>query len=296
MREPDFLIIGLQKSGTYWLTGLLNAHPEITCIPYLPMGQSGIREGRVFDTLDSIKDDGGALFTRVFSSKHNGFFSDLVPLLHKVSQRELYDKFRDRYSEYCNQYRNKKFIGEKTTEYVWCLHIIDEFYPNIKKICILRDVKDRIVSWHFQQIRKGRIKQSKIISDVLISEYCKRVKREYNSMLEYNGFIFCTTYEKMTTNPKNEIKKLLRYIGAQSSRETLNNIVQLGSFQHRTKINKVGNDYSRKPGQELLSSHFRKGIVGDWKNYLTKNQTTYINESIKEVQKRINEKFCLGGL
>ena len=35
---PDFLIVGLQKCGTYWLTALLDSHPEISSLPPLPGG------------------------------------------------------------------------------------------------------------------------------------------------------------------------------------------------------------------------------------------------------------------
>ena len=39
-KDPDFFIVGLQKCGTYWLTALLNAHPEITCLPAMYGGQT----------------------------------------------------------------------------------------------------------------------------------------------------------------------------------------------------------------------------------------------------------------
>lgn len=294
MKDPDFLVIGLQKSGTYWVTGLLNSHPEINCIPYLPMGQSGIREGRVFDTLKSIDEDGGKLFKRVFANKHNGHFASIVSQLNKIPRKKLYDLTKVKYNAYCAKYKTKKMIGEKTTEYVWCLDIIDYMYPDIKKICILRNVEDRIVSWHFQQIRKGRIPKSKDVANGLISDYCERVTLEYNSLLEFKKPIHCITYEAMTTNPRPVVKSMLKYLGATASDNILKDIIHKGSFEHRTKISKESKK-QRAPGQQAISSHFRKGIVGDGKNYLTDKQRNFIDKSISGLQRKVNRKYGLYG-
>lgn len=79
IREPDFLVVGLQKCGTFWVTALLDAHPEISCIPSFFGGRDGVKEVHLFDTLASIDEDGGERFRRVFGHKHEGFFADLVP-------------------------------------------------------------------------------------------------------------------------------------------------------------------------------------------------------------------------
>ncbi|MBT3690772.1 hypothetical protein HOG16_00840 [Candidatus Woesearchaeota archaeon] len=293
IKGPDFLVIGLQKCGTYWITGLLNNHPEINCVPSLPQGQDGILEGHIFDNLKSIDDDGGKHFCEVFSRVHNGFFSDLVPMLEKLPRHKFYDLMKERYIAYCNQFRTKRLFGEKTTEYVWCLDIIDYFFSDIKKLCILRDVKDRIVSWHFHQVRKKRIPeaQAETVSDELIADYCKRVKREYGSLLLYHNNIHCFSYEDMKHEPKKVVKEILSYLDADVSEEIINELIEKASFGSLTKVSKVGGDYERKVGQELRTSHFRKGVVGDWKNYLKEYQLVYIREQLKELQDKINQKF-----
>ena len=184
-RDPDFFIVGLQKSGTYWLTALLDAHPEIRCLPAMYGGQTGVQEGRFFDMLASIDEDGGEKFRNSFLNEHNGFYADLVPLLETASREELYSLFRERYRERFRRYSaGKRLIGDKTTEYVFHLEMIDDFFPQVKKICILRDPKDRVVSWHFDQLRKGR-KEEKEISDEWLRAYIEgRVKREYEHILE----------------------------------------------------------------------------------------------------------------
>ena len=291
--SPDFLVIGTAKSAGTWIAGLLHSHPEIDCIPPLPRGQAGMDEGHIFDTLYRIDEDGGIRTGEIMTRSHKGFFADLVPYMHRVSRFKFYDMIKKRYNAHCNRWRTsgKKMLGEKTGEYVWCLSIIDYFYPGIKKICILRDPKDRIVSWHFSQVRKNRIPNSPKVSEILIQSFCKRIKLEYESLLNYNGNIHVLTYEDMTNDPYKETKKMLDYLGANSSDEIVNKVVEEGSFKNRTKLNKAENDKIRERGEESINSQFRKGIVGDWKNYLTKDQIKYIRKELRRLQNKVNKKF-----
>ena len=292
IRGPDFLVIGTAKAGTYWVTGLLNSHPEIDCIPSLPRGQDGIEEGHIFDNLKKIEEDGGVKFAEITGRVHQGFFADLVPFLFKLPRKEFYKLFMQRYNEYCTKYRTKKILGEKTGEYLFSLDIIDEYYPEIKKLCILRDAKDRIVSWHFHQIRKGRIPESEKVSDVLMEYFVNRIKREYEALLNYPGKIHCFTYEDMTNNQKEIVKGILDYLEVDSNDEVIEKSIEGGSFKKRTSVSKES-EKERERGEQSLTSHYRKGIVGDWKSHLTEKQVEYIREQLSELQEKVNEKFGL---
>lgn len=291
-RDPDFFVIGLQKCGSYWATALLNSHPEINCFPSLPQHQSGVGEGFVFYLLKTIDEDGGKTFERSMPKKHKGFFSDLVSNYKNIPRQKLYDLFKVRYNKWCNKQRTKKMVGEKTVEYVFALDVINYCYPNIKKICILRDVKDRIVSFHFHQLRKGQKSEDKI-SNNFILDYCRRVKKEYKCLLKYSNGVFCFTYEDMSVNPKNTVNSMIKYLGASCDDNIVNQMIVRGSFKNLTSKNKKQNDVSRKRGQELKSSHFRKGVVGDWKNHISYEQVKIINAKIGHLQKEINKKYKL---
>ena len=196
---PDFLIIGLERSGTHWVSALLNAHAEIACFPSKPfIKESGeysdeLGEVHLFNTLASFEPNTEDKFTRPlenYLTKHQNLFTDLVHYKDEVDKKELYKIFIKRYNEVCeSQRQGKKIVGESTQAYVFHLDFIDKFYPAIKKICIIRDPKDRIVSWHFNQIRKGR-KVEQSISEEFIIDYCaSRIKKEYEALLAYQGEI-----------------------------------------------------------------------------------------------------------
>jgi len=294
LKDPDFFVVGLQKSGTFWVTALLDAHPEIRCFPSLYGGQTGVSEGRIFDMLASINDDGGKAFRNSFLNHHGEFFTDLVPLLGKVSRKELYDKFRDRYREWFAKHNpeEKRLVGDKTTEYIFHLPMIDDFYPAAKKICIIREPKDRIVSWHFHQIRKGR-KKTRTISDRFVREYMEnRISKEYRSMLDYGGFIHCLTYEGLFQSPQERIRDMLLYLGARVSDDIIAHMIAEGSIERvREKDTLYTRGKNKKREGPLLKSHYRKGIVGDWKNYITKQQAEMIDSMTSDLEEKVFKKY-----
>jgi len=292
-KDPDFLVVGLNKSGSYWLAAMLDAHPEINCFPTLPGGKSGVGEPHIFDVLGSIDEDGGAQFRKSFTETRDGYFADLVPYLDKVSRNELYDMFRERYSQWCDLFRKKRLVGEKTQEYIFYLDIIDYFYPEIKKICIIRDSKDRLVAFYFNQVRKGREAASKKIPDEFITSFVERVKKEYKILLDYPKEIYCYTYESMIQDSKNALTGVLKFLGAVVSEKILAEMIRAGSFEKLTALDAGSSDSSRKPGEELSTSHYRKGVAGDWKNYLDDQQAELVNSKLGELEKKMFKKYNL---
>ena len=113
---PEFLIIGLERCGTHWVTPLLNAHPEIACFPDFTFRFENGRHNKVgevhlFDTLAGLTPGNEGRFARPFTdflTKYNKVFADLVPLADKISRDELYGKFKERYIEYCEEQRQGK--------------------------------------------------------------------------------------------------------------------------------------------------------------------------------------------
>ncbi len=297
---PDFLITGLERSGTHWVAGLLNAHPEISCFPadYFDKGfgeynREIIGEVHLFNTLASLELNTEDKHTRPISgylTKHNLIFADLAALEGKVPKEELYNMFIKRYNEICEENRyGKKMVGESTPAYVFHLDFIDSFYPNIKKLCIIRDPKDKIVSWHFSKLRKGQ-KTEVVITDEFIKEYCeKTIKKEYESLLDYKGNIYCFTYESLAENQNGVLCDILSYLDVAINADIISHMIKEGSFKEMTaKGNITG---GRDNGQEELQSPYRKGVVGDWVNHMTKKQAELVDAIVGEVRKMTFNKY-----
>ncbi len=295
--KPDFLIVGMQRSGTHWVSALLNAHPEIACFPALPFRSENpehdmkrIGEVHLFNTLASLEPDADKSLTRPienFLTQVHGIFADLVPLKDRLPRAEVYGKFLERYEELCERMRgDKTLVGEDTPLYVFHLDFIDRFYPNIKKICILRDPKDVVVSWHFNLIRKGRKSPEEPISDKFVKNYCLgTIKSELRSLLAYEGEVHTLTYEALHQNPEVVVRDLLGYLQIKASDEIIQNMINQASFEHLTKVDSGGR--SRQPGEQSIGSHYRKGIVGDWKNYLDPAQAEIVDKLTKDLFEKV---------
>src|SRR4030095_9784796 len=67
-------------------------------------------------------------------------------------------------------------------------------------------------------------------------------------------------YEDILGNEYTFFENLIEYCQIEVSRERLRDIVHYNIFETAT---------GRKPGQEDVNAHLRKGIAGDWKNHFT---------------------------
>lgn len=295
--RPDFLIVGMERSGTHWVAALLNNHPDIACFPTLPfyneLGEQRVGELHFFNTLAGVEGENEEKFTRPFSdfsTKYNKVFADLVPFKDKVSKEELYMMFRQRYSEFCDkQLGNKKIVGEATPAYVFHLDFIDSLYPEIKKLCILRDPKDKIVSWHFNMLRKGRKQEMRISREFALDYLNSRIIKEYEALLAYKGFVHCLTYEALSGYTQYVTASMLGYLGMPASAQIVSHMITEASFAKQTaRDSKSG---GRERGKEDVKSGFRKGVVGDWKNHMGRGLAEEIDGATADLQKKIIHKF-----
>ncbi|MFY9461871.1 MAG: sulfotransferase domain-containing protein [Candidatus Sungiibacteriota bacterium] len=295
--RPDFLIIGMERSGTHWVAALLNNHPDIACFPTLPFyneaGEQRVGEMHFFNTLASLEVENEDRFTRPFSdfsTKYNKAFADLVHFKDEVSRDEVYRIFRERYSEFCDKQRgSKKIVGEATPAYVFHLNFIDSLYPAMQKLCILRDPKDKIVSWHFNMLRKGRKSEKHISREFALDYLRERIIPEYEALLAYSREVYCLTYEALSEYTYNVTADMVRYLGMPAPEEILRRMVEEASFENQTA--RDSKSVGRERGKEDIKSGFRKGVVGDWKNNMSRELAEEINGATEDLRKRVTSKF-----
>ncbi|KAM9461976.1 sulfotransferase 1C1-like [Clarias gariepinus] len=163
------------------------------------------------------------------------------------------------------------------------IHLVPEgFWENkCKVIYVARNAKDNLISYyHFDQMNllqpePGSLEEylQKFMKGKLpwgswydhVKGYWK--EREKRNIL----YIF---FEDMKENPRQEIVRIMQYLGLLLSDDIIDKIVELTSFNvmkenpmaNYTSIPKVIFDHS-------ISPFMRKGDVGDWANYFTPAQT-----------------------
>ena len=70
-------------------------------------------------------------------------------------------------------------------------------------------------------------------------------------------------YESLLQRLEKEIGRVLRFLGADASEETVKRCIEAGSFERWSE--------GRERGKEESSSFYRKDVAGDWKNVFTED-------------------------
>ncbi len=263
-KPPDFLVIGMQKSGSYWLTALLNAHPDIRCFPSRPGGTDGTGETHLFDLLARMR-HAYASGRKSIARKQHGYFADQLPETPPTTPPQwdqLHALLRDRFNAFCQSQRalfDKTLVGEKTTESVHHPDLIDTLYPGVRKVCILRDPRDRVVSFFHHQKRKGRFDDDARIDRAFVDRYLERVEKDYAGLLKISQPLHVLTYEALTEDPITQTRGLLAFLEANDEHDIAAAMVQAASFKSLS---------GRDPGDARQGSHFRRGEAGQWSGEL----------------------------
>jgi len=138
---------------------------------------------------------------------------------------------------------------------------------------VIRDLRDTLISLYF----------SAKYSHKVVSDQLSEIKRQLESLNEEDGLMYmldvvlqsCAEiqiswlesqdllllrYEDILGNEYTFFENLIEHCQINVNRERLHGIIRYNIFEAAT---------GRKPGQEDIYSHLRKGVAGDWKNYFT---------------------------
>nr|AAK72404.1 sulfotransferase SULT1B [Trichosurus vulpecula] len=171
---------------------------------------------------------------------------------------------------------------------------------NCKIIYMARNAKDVAVSYyHFDLMNKlepypnswAEYLEKYVTGKVSYGSWFAHVKSWWDKKETYPMlYLF---YEDMKKNPKKEIEKVMQFLGKNLDEEVLEKILHHTSFE-MMKNNPLLNftNISSKMMDHEVSSHLRKGIVGDWKNYFTVAQNEIFDAIYEKEMARTTLKFC----
>lgn len=145
---------------------------------------------------------------------------------------------------------------------------------NYKKFIVIRDLRDTLISGYFSiryshAIIDGRLARWRECLEVmtiedglmmLIDEWLPMSARIQQSWIESDEKFI--RYEDLLENDSEILEELLiRHCEIPVTPKRLGKIVVANRFESLT--------CGRKPGEENLMAHERKGVAGDWRNYFT---------------------------
>lgn len=266
-RETDyrfFFLCGFGKSGTNWVGSILNLHPQVRC------------EGEFF-----------------FNTLLWGMQEFCLPR-HHIGHRDPYRTVaRDSLHALV---RNVMLCMTRENPAATCLgdrspRELEEILPAAPTIWLVRDGRDVVVSYTYHYLRqrspynmgfwsedvrgvfepysrrfdsdasagvkteaaRGLLREPSWIRFVA-GQWSARVEKDLEAMRGWTSPLLKVRYEDLHRNPDGESTRLYEFLGIDPS------LARERSRQDRTA-----------PGfaQEDPTSFYRKGVVGDWKNYDT---------------------------
>jgi hypothetical protein len=150
----------------------------------------------------------------------------------------------------------------------------------IRVILMVRDPRDQAVSRMFHARRDSSSKWHAQLNEASDDEallICIEGRPGLRGVVEANeltdswlcGEEDCALwvkYEDMMSSPEASFLGVLRYLDIRAKEKFVRTIIARNRFERLTMGRRLWLQ-GRNPGQEDRSSHFRKGIVGDWRNY-----------------------------
>jgi hypothetical protein len=297
---PVFFVVGQKKSGTTWLMQMLDSHPEILC--------KG--EGRFFgaswrrEVLKemNVQQQPSSLYNAVLDAEYLRLWIERSPWTRNDDTDEHLNNLTRMAVDYFLTQKllksGKRMVGDKspllTPEMV---KEIGEIYPETRVIHIIRDGRDAVVSatHHMWNLGKGQLHPEVLAKREayrknprelvesgegifaanqlrsVAAEWASRVGRAVEDGPALLGDNYREVrYEDLLERPREEIRQLLEFLGAETSEQSVERCVDAASFEKLTK--------GRRRGEEA-ADFVRKGIAGDWRNVFTEQD----KQTFKEV-------------
>ena len=253
-----FFIVGASKSGTTWLQRLLDGHPAIRSA-----GEGHFMNHlapNLTKTLLAYNKQSETRKERASLLGLNGDFpvfdADGLTLLLRTAILTIFDQWVDDIDAI-------EAIGEKTPEHANALNELAKLFPASRFIHVLRDGRDVCLSgWHFSQKWSPEALKDTTLAQ-FVAHYAGAWRSRVTQAREFGdahpGRLLEIRYEALHANPETEIKRLLEFIQVASAPDIIASCLKAGSFEALSG--------GRSRGDEDQNSFFRKGIVGDHKEY-----------------------------
>jgi len=286
-------LVGHGKSGTTWLHMLFFHHPNTAVVAERRLFEHPDHNRALFD---SLLDD--AVFDSWFRSSSFGVtapeqegvryeLSRLMSdyLLYRALAVRKTAKGFDR-TDPISHFSEKIALNTEADANI-TIETLKRMYPDAKIIHIVRDPRDVAVSAMFHSYRNFSEKREKnwitnfvesalagdsgnILEKQAVSAYFKNHARAWNRIASifhttgkelYADNYLLVRYEDLLEQPMAQVGQLFSFSGLPHGEDLVAKIVDKASFKNLSQ--------GRKAGEQDSASFYRKGVSGDWKNYLT---------------------------
>jgi hypothetical protein len=313
-KTPVFFVTGVGKSGTSWLMRTLDGHPEILCKGEGRFFAADWRRAN-FDP-EGTQALASSLYYALLHSEYLRMWVERSVWAREGDAARHLDNLTRLATEHFLVGRlgetNKKLVGDKSpllgADFI---QEVSRIYPEAKVIHIIRDGRDQAVSmlhhvWNrstdqggVQTLKPGEFERREIYrkdpkkllqtgEGLFTEERLRGAARSWNARVgktAEDGPALLgpnyteVRYEDLLELPNEEVGRLARFLGADTSEKAVQQAVDSASFERLSK--------GRERGQEDTSSFYRKGVAGDWNNYFTERDKEIYKEEAGELLIRL---------
>ncbi|MGG7575559.1 sulfotransferase domain-containing protein [Streptomyces sirii] len=185
-------------------------------------------------------------------------------------------------------FRHDDRVGRRTPEQ---LSWDKSFYRDRKVVLVLRDVRDTVVSCYFQRSRRKDNPYSGGLGMFLTEpegsvRTCLTFWNIWHARQDVPAAFLRTSYERLAADTAGELARVLRFCGLPpAGAEALRTAADFGDFASPRTMERAD-----APGAERLrpavpgdpeSSRTRHGVVGGFRDHLTREQTGHVNGLVR---------------
>lgn len=168
-------------------------------------------------------------------------------------------------------------------------------YRNKKIVLLIRDPRDLMVSYFFQQSKRDSQYQGSISDFIRDPMFGVNKLVRFNQMWfnhrQYLADMLLITYEDLRTDTSTNLKKILEFINVSNiSKKVLDKSVEFASLNNMRKLEEQNYWQEHSRGYNLLAKDIsdkesyksRRGKVGGYSDYLNLSDIQYINHVLTE--------------
>jgi len=242
-------VVGSVKSGTTWIMNFLNGHPQIV-----------VRgEGAFTYQLVPALQQALALFNQ--HQKAMDPIAQLRDIDLLLTSRCMIDSQLLRYvAESGRDFNTLRIVGDKTPQHSISMPLLAQLYPGAKFIHIIRDPRDVATSAWFHFGKSDPRSFEDFLRHYITQVWPVNVGGARQAAPAIGDRYYEVKYETLIEDETTEIRKMLKFLGADASDEAVQACVQAGDFKKRSG--------GRDRGQMDADSFYRSGTAGDWQNHL----------------------------
>ena len=196
-----------------------------------------------------------------------------------------------------------KFLESMPQRRLFTSHLPYPLMPRIgnttaKIVYVARNPKDVAISTYFHNQSKSGYEgswdehfQFFLHGDVGFGPYFDHILPWWQASQKNNNILFLK-YEDMKYDHAGNVAKLASFLDIQADSQLIETVVRLSSFQSMTS-NEATN-FEWVPQKAGTPKHFRKGDVGDWRNYFSIEQSQQMDDLYLKKMKNSDLQFDFG--